>query len=213
MGILSKLFGAGGDGWKPRPFFKNSTPEQARDWFAHVPPWSDLDARLQDMYISRLMGNQVFEVFVHVSMEQGLVSQYRDLARLIPLGVPAAVYAHTAAILCTAGARSREEFVRLLPSARGNVDKVGVHYSAALNAFEAALHVEPEFSVAYGEMAVTLMVLQKRQQAAEWCKRALAVVAKQKQAPLPSSPGMDLAGSIKEHEQHLRQLLAEIEHA
>ena len=101
--------------------------------------------------------------------------------------------------------------MRLLPSVRGNVDKVGMHYSAAVNAFEAALHVEPEFSVAYGEMAITLMILEKRQQAADWCRRALAVVTRQKQIPLPSRLAMNLVGSLEEHEQHLRNMLAEIE--
>jgi hypothetical protein len=212
MGFWSKLFGASGDRWKPRAFFENTTREQVLDWFAHVSPWCDLDTRLQDLYILRMMGNPMFELFVHVSMEQNLVAKYRQLENLIPVGVPAAIYARTADILCSSGRQSRDEFMRLLPNARaGRTEQMSAHYMAAISAFDAAVHIEPDFAPAYAEMATTLMIFQKRKEAADWCRRAIAVVAKFGQAPLPHRPGMDLASSASGLDRHLRDMLNEIE--
>ena len=103
MGFLNRLFGGNVGEWTPRPFLKNTTPEHVREWFAHVPPWSKLAPGLQDVLIVRLMGNPMFEVFVHVSMQEKLIEEYRALDRLLPLNLPAAIYAQVAAILCESG--------------------------------------------------------------------------------------------------------------
>ena len=98
-----------------------------------------------------------------------------------------------------------------MSSPRGREEQLAALLRAAINAAEVAVHVEPEFTVAYGEMAVTLMALEKRRDAADWLCRGLAVLARQKAAPIPNRPGMDLLGSVSELERRFQSMLADIE--
>ena len=65
--------------------------------------------------------------------------------------------------------------------------------------------------MAYGEMAVTLMALDKRPQAADWLRRGLAIVARQKATQDLGRSELGLLRSVTELEQRLQVMLADVE--
>lgn len=210
MGLLQRLFGGGAQGWTPRPFHTNKTAEEYLDWFAHVPPWNKVDRSVLDVYIEQLKGNQMFEVFMHASTTQGLVPKYAALEKVAKLGVPSAVRAQTAALLSNSGVGFLKQAADLLQKLPGREKQMGEVYGAAMDAFESAVNIEPQFTHAYGQLAAARMMLGKRDEAEKWCLKGLAIVAEQLKAPLPNRPDMDLLGPTKEEQRKLQALLASI---
>lgn len=194
-------------GWKPRPFHANKSKEQATEWFAHVEPWSRLDRRLVRVLIERLYGNQMFELFVHASQNCDVVPLYMPLSRLFDKGVgEVAACPNVAKILVMAGAKHAMLFAGLLQAGKGG-KAFEEHYRNALDACEAAIHVEPGFLPAYLQMARMRQLVGKTDEAIQFCRQGLAQVEKAKKTPLPSRPDMNLLGAVDEAEEQFRTLL------
>lgn len=194
-------------GWKPRPFHKNESKEQTAEWFAHVEPWSRLDPRLMRVLTERLYGNPMFELFVHASQNCGVIPQYAPLRGLFDKGVgDVAACPNVAKILGAAGAKHAMIFAGLLQA--GKRDKsVEEHYQNALDACEAAIHVEPGFLSGYVQLGRMRQLVGKTDDAIQVCMRGLVQVERMKKAPLPSRPDMNLAGAVGDAEAQLRSLL------
>lgn len=194
-------------GWKPRPFHKNESKEQVAEWFAHVEPWNQVDPRVLRVLTERLYGNQMFELFVHASQNCDVVKQYVPLSRLFDKGVGEfAACPNVAKVLVAAGAKHAMLFAGLLQAGKGGKSVEG-HYRNALDATEAAIHVEPGFFPAYLQMARMRQLVGKTDEAIQFCRQGLAQAEKAKKSPLPSRPDMNLLGAVDEAEEQFRAML------
>jgi hypothetical protein len=193
-------------GWTPRPFHANKSEEQVLEWFAHVEPWNRLDPRLLRVLTERLFGNPFFEVFVHASQDCGLITEYMPLRGLFDKGVgDVAAYPQVAQILVMAGAKHSMSFAALVKA--GKLDKAAEkHANLAVDASEAAIHVEPGCLLGYLQLARLKKLIRKTDEAADFCNRGLAQVERMKQSPLPTARP-DMMGRVHEVEEQLRTVL------
>ncbi|HKU52542.1 MAG TPA: hypothetical protein VJQ25_08750 [Nitrospira sp.] len=199
------------EGWDPRPFYKNQSKEQIKEWFAHVEPWALIDTRILDALIERLYGNPMFELFVLTSMEAGLVPQYQQFKRLFDIGVgDVAIYSQVANVLFRYAESNREHAIRILSSPPPDPEELKKYYVPAINALEASIHVEPLFLPSYASYAILRMALGKKEDALQMCQRGLARVDQLKAAPLPSRPDMDLKSGVDAAEQCLRDIMRDV---
>lgn len=202
----------GTSSWKPRPFHKSESKEDFDKWFAHTDPWARLDPRLIQLLIQRLYGNPMFEVFVHASQDCKLVHDYIPLRTLFDKGVGEfAACGQIARILTSAGANKGENFARLMRNQRADTEELSSLYGNAMNACEAAIHVEPAFLPAYLQLARLRQLVGKTQDAIGFCKTGLAQVERTKKYPLPRRPDLDLGGVADDVEAQLRSLLKHLE--
>jgi hypothetical protein len=142
-----------------------------------------------------------------LGVHRGVIPQYAPLCGLFDRGVgEVGACPNVAKILVAAGAKHGMMFAGLLKA--GKRDKsVEEHYRNALDACEAAIHVEPGFLPAYLQLARMRQLAGKTDDAIQFCKQGLAHVERMKKAPLPSRPEMNLKGSVEEAEEQFRTLL------
>lgn len=193
-----------------RPFHKNQTRADFKEWFAKAPGWDTLDPKIAEALIERLYGNPMFEVFVHLSREARLIGQYAALNGLLRNGTDEAFVGAINNILFRTGSASLELVVELMrPSA--NQDELKKHYGFAADCFECAIELQPSFLHAYVQQAVLKHLFNRDDEARDLCNRGLVQAEILKKVPLPSRPGMNLRGAVDEAEVRLRTLLTECE--
>ena len=193
-----------------RPFHKNQTRADFKEWFAKAPGWDTLDPKIAEALIERLYGNPIFEVFVHLSREARLIGQYEALNGLPGKGADEAFVGAINNILFRTGSASLELVVELMrPSA--NQDELKKHYGFATDCFECAIELQPSFLHAYVQQAVLKHLFNRDDEARDLCNRGLVQAGILKKAPLPSHHGMNLRSAVDEAEARLRTLLAELQ--
>jgi hypothetical protein len=205
----SKLSGK----WRPRLFHENKSRADIAEWFAHVDPWTRVDPRLIQVLIDRLYGSPMFELFVHASQDCQLIQQYVPLRSLFEKDITVAACPSVAGILTTSGAAQAYAFAKLMESANPDRARLQTLYSNALNACEAAIHVEPLFMEAYLHLAHLRRMLGKTEEAIKLCAEGLAQAAKLKQSPLHLShlPEINSLKGVREVETQLTVLLLDLQ--
>jgi hypothetical protein len=164
--------------WSPRPFFKNESKDDFKQWFANVQPWNQLDARLVDVLINRFHSNPMFEVFVHVSQSCNLVPRFVPLGALFDQGIgEIAALPKIAGVLLEVGQLHREALVQLLTTRTLDQKQLESHYGQAQDAFESALIAEPSSLPGYLELALLKLAVGQKDDARRFCKRGLEAVA------------------------------------
>lgn len=192
-----------------RPFYKNQTRADLKEWFAKAPDWDTLDPKIAEAFIERLYGNPMFEVFVHLSREARLIGQYAALNGLLGKGADEVFVGAINDILFRTGSASLELVVELMrPSA--NQDELKEHYGFATDCFECAIELQPSFLHAYVQQAVLKHLFNHDDEARDLCNRGLVQAEILKKAPSPSRCGMNLRGAVDEAEVRLRNLLTEL---
>jgi hypothetical protein len=216
MGILGRLLGI----WKPafsRPFFKNETTEDFKEWFGNAPRWKRLDSRIADALIERLKGNPIFEVLVHLSWDADLIKEYAYIPRSFDgrnfsLDSRAlfyeAIYANINQILYRIGGASRDRAMQILQSAQPSQDEFKKHCRIALDAFECTINLQPAFLAGYLQLAALKLAFNKNEEAREICQKGLAQADKIRKDMELAPP--DLRDSFIEADSKLRELLAQI---
>lgn len=170
--------------WRPRPFYQNHSKEDQEDWFANAPGWNRVDSRLISLLIARLDGNPMFEVFVHASQDCGIIPKYELLSALFDQGVGnVAALPRVAEFLCTAGATQGSRCAEILQSKKGNQKELSTLYGNAMNACEASVAIEPNYLPAYVQLALLRSMLDKKDDASNFCRLGLEAVARLRSAP------------------------------
>lgn len=218
MGLLNRLF-SGSDPKFSRPFHKNETTADLKEWFAKAPNWKALDSRITDVLIERLQGNPMFEVFVHLSWDTGLIKEYAALGKSLesrfsePQWAPMfseALCANITKILYRTGCSNRDRVVELMRSSRCSHDELKKHYRFAMDAFECSINMQPTFLLGYLALAALKHLVNRPEEAREFCDRGLAQAEKMKEdmktVPFPA----DIRNAIEEGEAKLRELLREL---
>ncbi|MBN4050647.1 hypothetical protein JYU13_00920 [Gammaproteobacteria bacterium AH-315-M22] len=197
--------------WRPRPFHQNKSKVDEAEWFANAPKWSRVDSRLISTLIERLHDSPMFEVFVHASQDCDIVEKYIPLSALFEKGVgDVAALPRVAETLCTAGVDQGEKCVSLMNLKTVDNQEAGRLYYNAMNACEAAIHVEPNYLVAYLRLAELKRLLRKEDDAINFCEKGLAQIKRLSTVPFPSRSGMELRQSIEETKVALESMLKEL---
>ena len=209
MGLLDLIFGRSAPAFS-RPFHKNQTKADFREWFSKAPSWSTLDPRITDALTDRLYGNPMFEVFVHLSWETDLVKQYAPLAKLLEIGIAEALLGQINTILFRTGTASLERLIDLMKSPRQNQDALKKYYGFAQDSFECSIEIQPAFLHSYVQLAVLKHLFNHDDEARELCRKGLAQSEDLKKVPLPTRPELNLRGAVDEAETKLRALLKDL---
>jgi hypothetical protein len=197
--------------WRPRPFHQNKSRSDYEEWFASTGEWRRVDRRLIKVLIDRLQGNPMFEVFVHASQDGNIVPQYKPLSVLFDKGVgDVAACPRVADILCGSGVAQGARFAELLRTPAANKNELERLYANAMNACEAAIHVEPQYVVGYLRLAELRRMLGKKSDAIRFCENGLAQIQLMSARPLPSRPGLELRQAVDEVKAALSSMLQEL---
>lgn len=174
--------------WTPRPFFENHSREDFQEWFAHLPPWNRLDARVIQILIDKLSGSLLFEVFVHVSQDRNLIQHYLPLRSLFEGGVGEfAVCPQISRLLFKAGQLSHESFFKIMNSSSYDEKKAKANYAQAMDAYEVSLHLDPYFLPTYFQMASLKLLIGKKADGMDFCKRGLDAAERLEEVPFEKS--------------------------
>lgn len=76
----------------------------------------------------------------------------------------------------------------------------------ALDAFESSIHVEPDFLLAYVNLALLKLMVHNDDEAREFCNQGLNRIEKMKEVPQPS----DMRGTIENVETCLQEILRDM---
>lgn len=193
-----------------RPFFENKTKEEFQEWFRNVPEWNALDPGITDCLIDRMLGDPYFELFMFTSMELNLIKEYIPLRQFVGKELGAiAIYSKIASSLYQKGLvnfRKAEEIKQLVFPDGSVGDKrfneFKTYYKNAMDAFESAIHVEPDFLMPYPFLAKLKLMINHHDEALEFCKQGLSRIDHAKKLPLPS----DMKKGMEEVESALRDL-------
>lgn len=202
------------DKWRPRAFHQNQSKADYEEWFANAPGWSRVDPRLTSLLIDRLDGNPMFEVFVHASQDCNLVPKYEPLRALFDRGVGnVAALPRVAELLCAAGSAQGARCAEILQSRRGNQKELSELYANAINAFEASMHIEPNYLPAYVQLALLRSILYKKDEAANFCRLGLEAVVRLRSTPFHRSELATVKNAhrdLDEVENQLKSILASL---
>ena len=209
MGLFDWVLGKSEQSFS-RPFHKNETKADFREWFSKAPSWNTLDPRITDALVERLYGNPMFEVFVQLSWEADLIKQYAPLAQSLGSGIVEELYGQINQILYRIGCSSLDRMIELMKSPQRNEDALKQSYGIATDSFESSIELQASFLPAYVQLAVLKQIFNRDDEAREFCNRGLAEVEKLKKVPLPSRPDMNLRASVDEIEIKLRAVLKDL---
>lgn len=209
MSLLNWMLGRSEQSFS-RPFHKNETEADFREWFSKAPSWNALDPRITDALIDRLYRNPMFEVFVHLSWEADLVKQYAPLYKSLESGIVEAFYGQINQILYRIGCSNLDRVIDLMRLPQRTEDVLKKPYGLAMDSFESSIQLQPSFLPAYVQLAILKHILGRDDEAREFCNRGLVQVEELKKAPLPSGPDMNLRGAVEETEMKLRTLLKDL---
>ena len=190
---------------KSKPFYLNTTREERADWFAHTRPWHRVAPSVIDAIVDGITNKLLLEVFVHTSMEQGLVARYEALGREDES--PQVIRAQVSQILCYVGNRAMPSLAKAL---QANDVKAGAAALGLVNdTYEPAIALSKNQLIAYVNLATAWGWVGKRAECHDCAKRGLAELAKWRRLDpvilehLPGSPdGLD------QMEQQLQSCLA-----
>lgn len=200
--------------WRPRGFHQNQSKSDYEEWFANAPGWNRVDPRLTSLLIDRLDGNPMFEVFVHASQDCDLVPKYEPLRALFERGVgDVAALPRVAELLCAAGTAQGARCAEILQSRRSDQKELSEIYYNAINACEASMHIEPNFLPAYVQSALLRSMLNKKDEAANFCRLGLEAVDRLRSAPFHRSKVATVKNAhrdLDETQNQLKSILASL---
>lgn len=217
-GVFNRMFGgpnalvAQPSAWRPRPFYENKTKEEFLQWFANVPPWNKVDAGIIEILISRFESNPLFEVFIHTSQDQSLVSKYERLNQMVRTDAGKfAICPKIAMILSSAAEDSRAAIAKAM--SKNNAEDLKKYYSRAVDSLEAAIQIEPNIVLLYLQMATLKAIIGKNAEAMEFCRAGLKKIDEQRKIPFNRSNIESVRGAHAENEQiesHLKSVLEKV---
>ncbi len=200
--------------WTPRPFYKNETPEEKREWFANVPMWNKVNPQLLEEISEKFGSNPLFEVFVITSMETGLVDEY------VKLGhrgyVPGIGCTQVAGVLCKEGIASVNKMTQLMQAPRIDKGKIVPLCSEIINTLEPAIALDENQILAYLGLAHMKAMLDRRQEAIDMAKQGLnkVIELKDKKTPFHMSQLPEvrsMAEQLDEMEQTFQKIISDMQ--
>jgi hypothetical protein len=196
-----------------KPFYKNETREERQQWFAHTPPWDRVPPAVINAVLDGITDKLLLEVFVSVSMENGLVARYECLEDGGPFGSEGN-RAQVAQILTMTGNRaitSLIETVGVNPTEATKtqwMDQAGTAYRLARNTFEPAIALAKNQFVAYLGLATAYAIVGRQAESQDWAQRGLVeVIELRKRFQEHSLQAHDSHDAFDYAERQLRALL------
>lgn len=194
----------------PRPFFENKTKEEFQEWFRNVPEWNTLDSGITDSLIDRMLGDPYFELFMFTSMELNLIKEYIPLRQFVGKEYGnVAIYSKIANSLFQKGLANfrKAEEIKQLGFPDGSVgnkrfNEFKTYYKNSMDSFESAIHVEPDFLMPYPFLAKLKLMVNRHNEAFEFCKQGLERIDQMKKIPFPH----DMKKGTEEIESVLKEL-------
>jgi hypothetical protein len=176
-----------------KPFHKNETREERQQWFAHTPPWDRVPPAVINAVLDGITDKLLLEVFVFVSMENGLVARYE---RLDDAFGPETNRAQVSQILTMTGNRaiaSLIEIAGIKPTEATKtkwMDQARPAYHLARNTFEPAIALAKNQVVAYCGLATAYAIVGRQADARDWAQRGLVelVEMRKKLREIDASP-------------------------
>jgi hypothetical protein len=169
MSILNRLFGSKVQSDNRKPFHRNFTREEREDWFAHTPPWNQVEPTVVDAILDGFTDKTLLEEFVLISMKADLVPDYALLGR--EETDPSIIRVHVAQILCRIGNRAVVNFKKAMKA--GEKDTMEEAAILALGALQPATMLGTNQVAAYAGMAALYSLVGKRAKSHRYAERGL----------------------------------------
>lgn len=200
--------------WRPKPerhemnpFHLNTTREERRAWFAHTPPWDQLDSTVIDAILDGITDKLLLEAFVRISMIASLVARYE------PLGgereSPTVIRAQVSHILCQTGNRAIHSLAKAMEAQQKDAMQKAVMLAA--DTFEPAIALAKNQIAAYAGMASLCGMVGKRSESQDWARRGLIELEETRRDPASRAlrdSTIFPADILDQMERQLRTLLA-----
>jgi hypothetical protein len=165
---------------KTKPFDVNASRAGQRKWFAHTDPWNRLRSPVVEAVLDGFTDKLMLQKFVLASTDVGLVSSYKRLGRRgLFADAPTVIRAQISQILCLAGNRTLENFLRAIASK--NLKAANEAFNLLDDLYELAVALANNPAALVG-LAMTHGALGNREKCHDYAKRGLAYVAELRQA-------------------------------
>ena len=168
---------------RSKPFHKNSSNSERKDWFARTRPWHKVDPRIIDALIAKYNDNPMFEVFVVTSMEKSLVGEYEEIGRK---GIdPIVACSVISGILFRHGASAAAQVMKMFKSGNQDKNKFSKFYSEALDMLESSTIIDTNQVGAYVQLASLKALLSKNDEALSFVRQGLATIQRIRESNIP----------------------------
>lgn len=168
---------------RSKPFHKNTSNAERKDWFARTRPWHKVDSKIIDALITIYNDNPMFEVFVVTSMEKSLVKEYEEIGRkdIAPLVACSVI----SGILFQHGSDAATQVVNMFKSGHLNHRKASDIYGSALNMLESSIIIDANQVGAYVQLANLKALLDKNDEALYFVQQGLAKIERIRESNVP----------------------------
>jgi hypothetical protein len=181
MGLFGSIFGERiANENKSKPFYKNATTEERREWFATTRPWHKVPRPLIEAMIGKLDRDRVmFEVFIIRSMETGLVERF---SKIDPRTPPEVMCAMVSGMLTQVGSElakkmiALQEAVRVGRGSQRDMDEASKAGSCAIDLLQAAVVLDANAARAFNGLAFLLAMVGRIADAAKYGKDGLEAI-------------------------------------
>jgi len=184
MGFFNSLFGGKIENEnRSKPFHKNSSSLERKDWFSRTRPWNGIDSKIIDALINKFGDNPMFEVFVVTSMEHNLVLRYeqmnkKDLAEAVICSI-------IATILCEVGTLSAKRMIALQGEFQNNIKEVRKHYGTVRDTLETAIVLDENQIAAYTYLSVVLGLIKNFEDGLKYARQGIAAIQEIRKSNVP----------------------------
>jgi hypothetical protein len=218
MGFLGNLFGGEPEyGEITKTFQYNKTKEDYKNWFSKTPPWPKLESKIIDVIINRCFGNQMFEVFVHVSMQAQIIEKYdsniKRLAQVLKEPSDEVIFSAINQELLHASASSVKRFGEIMDKGKSvsNEKELKKLMVIWVDSAESAIFIDPMYTPGYLQLALYNKLTNKPDKAKFYCLKGLEKLEEERNSPMAlvmlKSEVLNYAESLKEREAGLKDLL------
>ena len=184
MGFFNSLFGDKIENEnRSKPFHKNSSSLERKDWFSRTRPWNRIDSKIIDTLINKFGDDSMFEVFVVTSMEQNLVLRYEQLNKEDQSD--ALICSIIATMLCEVGIYSAKIMIALQDDFQKNIEELKKHYRIVRNALETAIVLDENQIAAYGYLSVVLGSIKQFEDGLKYAKQGISVIREIRKSNVP----------------------------
>lgn len=183
MGFFKSLFGDRIQNEnRSKPFYMNKNHQERKDWFSRTHPWNRLDSEVIDALIDKFGEDQMFEVFVLISMKLNLVAEYelvnkQNYHRDIICSV-------IASKLCKVGGDALRRIMAQFDGHK-DFDEIRNCYGIVRDTLETAIILDSNQLSTYAGMAFVLKLFDKDEEAAEYAKRGIKTISEIKMQNVP----------------------------
>jgi hypothetical protein len=184
MGFFSSLFGDKIENEnRSKPFHKNSSSLERKDWFLRTSPWNRIDSKIIDALINKFGNNPMFEVFVVTSKEHNLVLRYEQLNKKDQ--AEAVICSNIANMLCEVGTHSAKRMIALQGGFQKNMKEVRKHYGIVRDTLETAIVLDKNQIAAYTYLSVVLGLIKKFEDGLKYARQGIAVIQEIRKSNVP----------------------------